>query len=112
MPTELDEPKSKVMWPASSSQMAQRIRVHDWAATPLGPIETWPERLRSIVDTMLGCGFPTTVQWGPKLILLYNDAYISLVGGRHPSALGLPLLEAFPEIADTYSPFVDRILSG
>ena len=112
MHTELEEPESKVVWPASSSQMAQRIRAYDWPSTPLGAIESWPTHLRSAVDLMLGCGFPATLQWGRELILLYNDAYISLIGTHHPGALGQPLLDAFPEIAETYQPVVDRIMQG
>ena len=112
MPIELEEPESKIVWPASSSQMAQRIRAYDWTSTPLGAIESWPPHLRSAVDLMLGCGFPATLQWGPDLILLYNDANISLIGTRHPDALGQPLLDAFPEIAETYQPVLDRIWQG
>ena len=92
--------------------MAQQIRSRDWASTPLGPIERWPANLRSAVDLVLGCGFPATLQWGPELILIYNDAYISLIGTRHPSAFGQPLLDTFPEIAETYRPILDRLWRG
>src|SRR5580658_3209287 len=112
MPAELEEPKTKAVWPSGSTQMAQRIRAYDWTSTPLGPIENWPANLRSAVDLMLGCGFPTTLQWGPELILLYNDAYISLIGTRHPSVFGRPLLQGFPEITEAYRPILDRVLSG
>ena len=99
-------------WPFSAGVMAERIRAFDWASTPLGPIEIWPSFLRCAVDVMLGCAFPTTVQWGPELCLLYNDAYIPLIGPRHPSALGKPILEAFPEIASTYEPLVEKVWQG
>jgi PAS domain S-box-containing protein len=92
--------------------MAQQIRSRDWALTSLGPIERWPANLRSAVDLVLGCGFPATLQWGPELILIYNDAYISLIGTRHPSAFGQPLLDTFPEIAETYRPILDRLWRG
>ena len=92
--------------------MAERIRAHEWSTTPLGSVDLWPAHLRSAIDIMLGCGFPATLQWGPDLILFYNDAYISLIGSRHPAALGRPLLESFPEIAETYQPLVERVQSG
>jgi CheY-like chemotaxis protein len=41
-------------WPAGDGEMARRIRGHDWAQTPLGPIGGWPESLRTTVDPMLG----------------------------------------------------------
>ncbi|HXS11504.1 MAG TPA: PAS domain S-box protein [Acidobacteriaceae bacterium] len=112
MPTELKESETQTVWPPSSTQMAQRIAAHDWGSTPLGPIQHWPANLRTAVDLMLGCRFPVTLQWGPELILLYNDAHISLIGTRHPSALGRPILEAFPEIADAYRPIPERVLRG
>lgn len=37
-------------WPAGDGEMATRIRAHDWAATPLGPVETWPEQLKHAVE--------------------------------------------------------------
>ena len=30
-------------WPAGGGEMAARIRAHDWAATPLGSIASWPQ---------------------------------------------------------------------
>ncbi|HEV2576727.1 MAG TPA: PAS domain-containing protein [Acidobacteriaceae bacterium] len=112
MPTELEEPKWSAVWPRSASEMADRIRKLDWSGTPLGPVQSWPAPLRSAIDILLGCGFPATLQWGRDLILFYNDPYISLIGSRHPSALGRPLLESFPEIAETYQPLVDRVWQG
>lgn len=92
--------------------MAERIRAFDWTSTTLGPISDWPETLRSALDTMLGCAFAATLQWGPELLLFYNDAYISLIESRHPAALGQPILEAFPEIGETYRPLADRVRRG
>src|ERR1700753_3969071 len=112
MPVELEEHKANAGWPHGSSEMARRIREHDWSVTPLGSAQTWPPHLRSAIDVMLGCGFPTTLQWGDDLILLYNDAYVSLIGARHPVALGRPILQTFPEITDTYQPIVDRVRLG
>lgn len=92
--------------------MVELIRQFDWASTPLGSMERWPPCLRSALDVMLGCAFPTTLQWGPDLLLFYNDAYIPLIGERHPSALGKPILETFPEIAPIYGPLARRVLTG
>ena len=40
-------------FPAGASEMARLIREHDWTATPLGPVEGWPEHLRTLASTML-----------------------------------------------------------
>ena len=92
--------------------MADRIREFDWAATPVGPISSWPYCLRQALEMVLGCGFPTTLQWGPSAILFYNDAYIRLIGPRHPIALGRSIFDTFPEIRAPYEPLFDRVHRG
>ena len=39
-------------WPPGEGEMARRIRAFDWASTPLGPIDTWPQGLRSSIQAM------------------------------------------------------------
>ncbi len=96
----------------ANGEMAERIGNFEWASTPLGPIESWPESLRNAVELMLSVGFPTTLQWGQDAFLLYNDPYIPLIGSRHPLALGRPIFETFPEIRDTYGPIFQRVKNG
>src|SRR5271170_6632102 len=38
---------------AGDSEMAARMRALDWAATPLGPVEQWPQALRTSVRIVL-----------------------------------------------------------
>jgi PAS domain S-box-containing protein len=78
--------------------MGALIRQHDWAATPLGAIEQWPDGLRTAVGIMLGTRHPAALTWGPELIFLYNDGCASLLGpDKHPRILGLPAANAWPE---------------
>src|SRR4051812_15628182 len=72
----------------STGEMADRVRAFAWAATPLGPLHTWPQSLLVAVGTCLNCRFPCFVWWGPELINIHNDAYVPVLGERHPSALG------------------------
>ncbi|MBK5188526.1 MAG: hypothetical protein JJD97_09775 [Gemmatimonadaceae bacterium] len=72
--------------------MRTRGRAFDWAVTPLGPVSHWPESLRTAAAILLGCSFPMILVWGSELIQLYNDAYIPLIGAKHPHALGVHLL--------------------
>ncbi len=78
-------------WPAGTNEMSGRIRVHAWNATPLGPIESWPASLRSLLDTLLDAPLPMCVLWGETGVQLYNDAHGALIGDRHPAALGAPV---------------------
>ena len=55
--------------------MAARMRALDWSTTALGPVEQWPQALRTSVRIVLGSGYPMAICWGPDFALLYNDAY-------------------------------------
>jgi PAS domain S-box-containing protein len=44
------------------------------------------------------------VWWGNELINLYNDAYRSILGGKHPTALGQPAKVVWREIWDQIAP--------
>jgi PAS domain S-box-containing protein len=78
-------------------EMAARIRAHDWSKTALGPIETWSETLLATVNLMLHSPFPTILSWGPEMVFLYNDAAISTLAVKHPSALGNFYRDVFHE---------------
>jgi serine phosphatase RsbU (regulator of sigma subunit) len=84
----------------------------DWAATPLGPIHFWSPALRNAVDLALNTRFPVTLFWGPELIMVYNAAYVPLIGDKHPAALGAPAREVFPEAWDAIGPMMESVLEG
>ena len=60
--------------------MGERIRVMNWAETQLGPMESWPQSLRSAVSILLPSKAQIVLFWGPDLIALYNDAYSPVLG--------------------------------
>ena len=71
----------------------------DWSATALGPQETWPALLRLVADLCLDSDSPVLIGWGPDLLMLYNEAYIPLLGAeKHPWALGRPASEVKPRL--------------
>src|SRR3712207_5017072 len=98
-------------WPPGGGEMGTLIRALDWTQTPLGPIEDWPQSLRWALAFCLGSRSAIGIYWGPDLALLYNDAWRELIGDKHPSALGRPAREVFPEIWGTIGPMFDRVLS-
>ncbi|MGH7628962.1 MAG: ATP-binding protein [Gemmatimonadales bacterium] len=82
------------------SEMARRMRDLDWSATALGPVDSWPQSLRSAVSILLPSRAQIVLFWGPDLTTLYNDAYRPVFGAKHPRALGQPAREAWNEIWD------------
>src|SRR4051812_6223952 len=82
------EQRDEGAWFAEGGEMRERIRRHDWAATPLGPLLSWPAHLRSAVNLLLASPLPTALTWGEQATQLYNDAFLAILGPRHPRALG------------------------
>ena len=80
------------------------MRAMDWSRTALGPVEMWPQALRTSVRILLTSRQPMFVWWGDELINLYNDAYKTIVGGKHPQALGQPASVVWREIWDQVGP--------
>ncbi len=93
-------------------EMAAMIRAHDWSSSPLGPIEHWPQSLRSIVSLMLASKFAMCLAWGPELGFLYNDHYARILHDKHPAALGDRLPDIWAELWPDISPLVDKALAG
>ena len=89
---------------AGGGETGAMMRSLDWSATPLGLVEGWPQSLKTTVRIMLTSRQPMFVWWGEELINLYNDAYKSIVGGKHPKALGQPASEVWHEIWDQVGP--------
>jgi PAS domain S-box-containing protein len=85
-------------------EMATLLRVHDWDATALGPIHSWPQSLRSALSICLRSPSATAIAWGPELLFLYNDAWSAYLGERHPRALGCPAAEVMADIWRTLEP--------
>ncbi|MBV8674695.1 MAG: PAS domain-containing protein, partial [Acidobacteriaceae bacterium] len=89
---------------AGGGELGALMRQFDWAKTPLGPVDQWPQSLRTCVRIILTSRQPMFVWWGDELINLYNDAYKSIVGGKHPRALGQPASAVWYEIWDQIAP--------
>ena len=89
------------------------MRSRDWSESPLGPVGSWPQSLRTSVSIMLSSGFAVVVAWGPEFIFLYNDRYRPILGAtKHPMALGNRSADIFPEVWDMIGPLFRKALAG
>src|SRR3981189_316570 len=75
-------------WLVGGGEMGKVVRAMDWSKTPLGPIESWPQSLRTTVSLCLASNFPIALAWGPQHGQIYNDGYWPICGGKHPPTTG------------------------
>lgn len=87
------------------------MRSLDWSKTPLGPVEDWPQSLRTALSIVLGSPNALQIFWGPDLVLLYNDATRPMMGEKHPSTLGQPALEQWPEVESILGPLLRDVMA-
>ncbi len=85
---------------SAKGDTARLIREHDWASTPLGPIDAWPQSLKNATGLLVAAPIPIVMLWGPEGVMIYNDAYSVFAGGRHPQLLGSNVREGWPEVAE------------
>jgi PAS domain S-box-containing protein len=86
--------------------MGKVVAAKDWSQTPLGPIEAWPQSLRTTVSLCLSSNFPISIAWGPERTQIYNDGYWPICGAKHPYSMGQDFkecwLSAWPVIGEAF----------
>src|SRR6201996_1532734 len=92
-------------------EMARRMREHPWAESPLGDPRGWPASLRTACRILLTSRFPMIVWWGEDLRFFYNDAYLPLLGSKHP-ALEKPGAAEWSEIWDIIGPMLASVVTS
>jgi len=98
---------------SGGGELGELIRLHDWAGTPLGPLCDWPQPLRTAVSLCVRSQFPIIIHWGwPDLVVLYNDAFIQVIGDKHPNALGTRLFDSWPELLPTIEGMLETVLTA
>jgi PAS domain S-box-containing protein len=93
-------------------EMGELIRAYDWSATSLGEPQSWPQGLKTAIRIMLTSRQPIWIGWGPELLFFYNDPYKSIIGGKHPVALGQPTEVVWHEIWNDIAPLLATALTG
>jgi PAS domain S-box-containing protein len=97
---------------SEEGEMVGLVQNMDWAATPLGSKENWPQSLRTAVDICLYSRFPMVIWWGRELVLIYNDAWRPILGPlKHPKALGKPGYEMWQEAWDIIGAQLNSVLN-
>ncbi len=85
---------------------------HDWQATPCGDPGGWEPALQHALRQMLDSAVPTFIVWGGSETFFYNDAYVPILGRRHPAALAQSFAAVWPEAYAAVAPAVARAMAG
>lgn len=101
-----DARSAPALFPAGGGEMGDLIRNFDWSRTSIGPLDGWPQSLKTTTNLLLLSPVPIVLLWGEDGVMIYNDAYSEFAGQRHPSLLGSKVREGWPEVAD----FNDNIM--
>ena len=97
---------------AGGGELGALIRAYDWTHTALGAPDTWPQGLKIAIRIMLTSRQPIWIGWGDELLYFYNDPYKSIIGGKHPVALGQPTRVVWREIWSDIEPLLNTALTG
>ncbi len=97
---------------AVGGEAADIIANFDWSTTSLGPLDGWSKGLKASVSLILGSPVPIVTLWGEEGVMIYNDAYSSFAGSRHPALLGSRVREGWPEVADFNDNVMKTCLAG
>jgi signal transduction histidine kinase len=93
--------------------MGQLMRTYDWSRSPVGPVDQWPQSLRTAVSILLDSRYPMYIAWGPDFVQFYNDAYRPILGAtKHPAALGRSTRETFAEIWAFIGPMFEQVMQS
>ena len=93
-------------------EMGRRFSAFDWASHPLGPPQNWSPGARVVVAMALTSRFPIVLWLGERLFLIYNDAYLPVLGEKHPAGLAAPGREVWAELWDVIGPMLEGVMAS
>ncbi|HVL58525.1 MAG TPA: HAMP domain-containing sensor histidine kinase, partial [Burkholderiaceae bacterium] len=98
--------------PPGSGEVAARIRSDpDTVTGSLGPIDRWPQCLRTTLGNALESPLPIAILWGPAHALLCNDAFRPFLPNQDLDALGRPAADALAGQWPCLRELCERVLS-
>ncbi len=92
--------------------MGELIRRYDWDNHPLGNPRQWPLSLKTGIRIMLHSRHPSFIWWTREMYMFHNDAYVPLMGNKHPEGLGAKGYEVWAETWPQLGGVLEGILRG
>ncbi|MFI8568576.1 ATP-binding protein [Rhodococcus sp. NPDC078407] len=109
--TENSSARLEELFPGANTTDA-RFRELDWSATPLGPVEQWPEELVTAIRTVMPSTIPMLIWWGPHLVQIFNHSYTDFLGDKFPDAAGQHARDCWSEIWDHVGALCAEVVEG
>src|SRR5688500_6644711 len=95
--TPLQEPTTGSSIFAGTGAMAELCTLYEWTGTSIGCPDDWSPGLRATAAHVLAAPIPMILLWGEDVTQIYNDAYRTLTGAKHPSVFAAPVKSSWPE---------------
>lgn len=77
---------------------------------PLGA--ALPDTIQALGRVIRDAPVPMFLVFGPERRLIYNDAYVPILGLHHPGAWGRGFFDVWPEVRETIAPVIERAYAG
>ncbi|CAE6495191.1 unnamed protein product [Rhizoctonia solani] len=92
---------------------SRMVETFPWEKTSLGPMESWPATLKVMVKYLMEKPVPSSIFWSwPDQVMLYNDAYAKMIGGKHPESFGKKGKDAWGELWEMLTPVSEQCRRG
>lgn len=101
--------QAKLPFLLGGGSIGSQIQTMDWSGSPLGAPQQWSLSLKTLMATILPAQAQIVLFWGPEYVALYNDAYSTTIGNKHPRALGRPAQENWTELWDDLEPLLSGV---
>lgn len=101
--------------PSNASWLPKHYRTFQsvkWKETSLGKMTHWSSALRMVVNAVMFSVFQMILFWGPRYVMIYNEAYVDVARRRHPQLLGQALERAWPEAFRRLHGYLKQARSG
>lgn len=95
-PLSMPNPQRKLAdWTLSdaTSPWFHFVKHFAWSDTPFGAIETWSLELRRSTAKIMNSPDPRILIFGDQKAIIYNEAFVAVIGQHHPKCLGIPLAD-------------------
>jgi signal transduction histidine kinase len=112
MSSERETAASTAAFLSGGGAVGKLMRAMRWNDTPLGPPDSWPQSLKTVVRILLTSRYQMWMCWGPQLTMFYNDAYGPTLGVKQQWALGASAREVWKEIWPDIGPRIEHVLQS